>query len=84
MWIMKKILILFMALLTLTLTGCQKEDHVKVYFFRSATCPHCESSIEYINSHKGEIPKEIEIITYEVSTASNNELHNALVEKLNV
>ncbi len=84
---MKKFILLITLILSVfILSGCNKEDDkVKIYFFRGYNCSHCESSIEYINNHKSDIPKEIEIITYEVWKNPNNEkLHAALVDKLNV
>lgn len=83
---MKKVLLLISLLVFILLPkNVYASNKVTIYFFRGATCSHCEEALEYINNHKDEIDEDIEIITYEVWENANNEnLHQAVVEKLDV
>ena len=73
---MKKILILVTLVISICLvplnTYASSNDKIKVYFFRGSTCSHCESSLNYLNEHKKDIPENVEIITYEVWENENN------------
>ena len=66
---MKKILILLLmitSLIVLPTTVKAESEKITVYLFRGKTCSHCEEALEYINNHRDLIPKNVEIVTYEV------------------
>lgn len=81
---MRKVLLLLIGIIILA-SPVNVLAKVNIYFFRGYDCPHCEEALEYLNVHREEIPKNVEIITYEVWKNDNNEkLHAKLAEKLNV
>ena len=84
---MKKLFFIVLILIGITsmpINSYASED-ITIYFFRGDTCPHCESSLNYLNEHKEEIPDNIKIVTYEVYNNSNNEkLHEEVAKKLGV
>jgi len=84
---MKKILLGLTILLTLTigLDNVNASSKVTVYLFRGSTCEHCESALEYMDKHRDEIPKDVEIVTYEVwENKNNSKLQDAVADKLKV
>ena len=84
---MKKILLGLTILLTLTigLDNVNASSKVTVYLFRGSTCEHCENALEYMDKHRDEIPKDVEIVTYEVwENKNNSKLQDAVADKLKV
>ncbi len=84
---MKKLLftILLLFACIITISSVKADDKIKVYFFRGYNCTHCESSLKYLHEHKDDIPKNVEIVTFEVWKNSNNRaLQLKLAEKLNI
>lgn len=84
---MKKLFLGVMALLSLVLMpfNVLADDKVTVYLFRGNECPHCEEALEYINEHKDEINKNIEIVTYEVwENQNNSKLQDEVATKLGI
>lgn len=60
-------------------------DKVTVYLFRGEDCPHCEEALEYMNEHKDEINKNIEIVTYEVwNNKNNSKLQDEVAARLGI
>lgn len=57
-------------------------EKVTVYLFHGATCPHCQSAIEYLEDIRSDY-SDIDIITYEVWEDNNNsELFEQVKEEL--
>ena len=62
-----------------------EEETIRVYLFRGSTCEHCEHALDYINNHREEIPKNVEIVTYEVwENDENATLMDEVADELEV
>ena len=84
---MKKILLVLVMVATMFLMPdvASASDKVKIYIFRGNTCNHCEEALNYLNNHKEEINKNVEVVTYEVFKNSNNaKLQDEVATKLGV
>lgn len=77
---LKKIFLVLLMVLMIIPIAVYAEDEVtekepiKVYVFRSDTCPHCVETMEYLNSIKKDYGKYFEIADYEVSNQENSNL----------
>ena len=81
---MKKIKILLMTLFVLLAmpftvfaedeasTNSEKDNKVKVYFFRGEGCPHCAEAEEFFDSIKDEYGQYFEIVDYETWNDADN------------
>ena len=82
---MKKVLFLMMLMCFLLPINVKAEESVTIYMFKGKTCIHCEQALEYISEHMDEIPKNVKIMTYEVTDSNDNAtLMNTMADKLGV
>lgn len=83
---MKKFLLCLVMLGILFLPSkVDAQEKVKVYMFRSLSCNHCESALDYLEDHKDIFGDDIEFITFEVSkNGSNSKLLAELGERFNL
>lgn len=73
------------SLIVLPTTVKAESEKITVYLFRGKTCSHCEEALEYINNHRDLIPKNVEIVTYEVwENEKNAKLQDAVADYLDV
>lgn len=89
---MKKVLLSILVALCLVVMPSAKADEelpvitdhekVIVYLFRSSTCSHCRDFLEYFSENYYDYRDYFEIVSYEVSDASNYELMLAVKEQM--
>lgn len=73
---MKKIIFSLITIMLLVMpiyAKAEAKNDVTIYMFRSTQCQHCEDALNYLNSHKEDIPEGVKLETFQVYKNTNNE-----------